>query len=116
MMADIEDENPSTENARNFYFPVVQAEITECSTYAVVFRLKSSPPYTITANGGLFVLPDHRSVCVTIPKKAVDSKTKIPLQIKVGLLVKRELLGGVYAYKLLLNVIQNGKRNNYNQM
>ena len=85
---DFEDEYPSVKDARDFYFPVVQAEITECSTYAVVCRLKSSPPYKITSSGGSFHLPDYPSVSVIIPKKAVASKTNIPLQIKVSLLAK----------------------------
>ncbi|XP_078383042.1 uncharacterized protein LOC144665649 isoform X2 [Oculina patagonica] len=82
-LSDIEDEYPSAKDAPDFYFPVVQVEISECSTYAVVCRLKSSPPYIITANGGLFTLPEYPSVSVDIPKKAVAPKTKIDLQIKV---------------------------------
>ena len=85
-ITDIEEEYPSAKDFPDFYFPVVQAEITECSTYAVVSRLKVSPSYTITSNGGSFSLPDYPSVSVTIPKKAVALKAKIPLQIKVGLL------------------------------
>ena len=85
---DFEDEYPSVKGAPDFCFPVVQAEITECSTYAVVCRLKSSPSYKITFNGGSFNLPDYPGVSVTIPKKAVGSKTNIPLQIKVSLLAK----------------------------
>ena len=83
---DIEDEYSSAEDFPDLYFPVVQVEITECSTYAVVCRLKSSPFYTITSSGGSFNLPGYPSVSVTIPKKAVAPKAKIPLQIKVGLL------------------------------
>ena len=85
-ITDIEDEYPSAEDIPDFYFPVVQADITECSTYAVVCRLKLSPPYTITSNGGSFNLPDYPSVSVTIPENAVAPKAKIPLQIKVGVL------------------------------
>ena len=99
---DFEDEYPAVKDACDFFFPVVQAEITECSTYAVVYRLKSSPPYTITSNGGLFNLPDYPSVSVTIPKKAVGSKTKIPLQIKVSLLAKGCGSEGVICTPLLL--------------
>ena len=94
-MTDIEDEYSSAKGAPNFYFPVVQVEITECSTYAVVFRLKSSPPYAITPNGGSFNLPDYPSVTVIIPKKAVSSKKKIPLKIKVGSFATVCSLGGV---------------------
>lgn len=93
-ITDIEDEYRSAKDVPDFHFPVVQAEITQCSTYAVVCRLKSSPPYTITSNGGSFHLPEYPNVCVTIPKKAVASKAKIPLQIKVGLLARGSGLEG----------------------
>lgn len=66
----------------------MQAGITECSTYAVVCRLKSSPPYIITPNGGSFNLPEYPNVCVTIPMNAVAQEAQIPLQIKVGLPVR----------------------------
>ena len=44
LITDIEDDYPSLKDIPNFYFPVVQVDITKCSTYAVVCRLKSSPP------------------------------------------------------------------------
>ena len=85
-ITEIEDEYPSAKDVPDFHFPIVQAVITECSTYAVVCRLKSSPSYEITPTGGSFNLPEYPSVCVTIPKEAVAPKAKIPLQIKVGIL------------------------------
>jgi len=85
-ITEIEDEYPSAKDIPDFHFPIVQAEITECSTYAVVCRLKSSPSYEITPSGGSFNLPEYPNVCVTIPKKAVAPIAKIPLQIKVGVL------------------------------
>ena len=80
---DFEEEYQSTQDILNFHFPVVQADITECATYAVVSRLHLSPEFTITSNGGSFVMPEYPSVSVTIPKKAVTSKTRIPLRLKV---------------------------------
>jgi len=85
-ITEIEDEYPSVKDIPDFHFPIVQAEITEGATYAVVCRLKSSPSYEITPNGGSFNLPEYPNVCVSIPKKAVAPKTKIPLQIKVSAL------------------------------
>ena len=96
MITDYEAECPSAKDVPDFYFPIVQAEITECSTYAVVCRLKSSPPYTITSNGGSFNVVEYPNVCVTIPKKAVASKVKIPLELKVGLLERGSGLEGGY--------------------
>ena len=82
LITDIEEESPSAKDL-DFHFPIVQAEITECSTYAVVCRLKPSPPYSITSNGGSFNVAGYSNVCVTIPKKAVPPKVKIPLELKV---------------------------------
>ena len=85
----MEDKYPSAKDVPDFHYPIVQAEITECSTYAVVSRLKSSPPYIITSDGGSFNLPEYPDVCVTIPEKAVALESQIPMKIKVGLLVLR---------------------------
>ena len=92
LITDIEDKYPSATDVPDFRYPVVQAEITECSTYAIVCRLKSSPSYNITSSGGSFNLPEYPDVCVTIPKKAVASKAKIPLQLKVGILLRGSAL------------------------
>ena len=89
LITDFEEEYPSAKDVAGLQFPVAQAEIRGCSTYTVVCRLKSSPTYTITSNGGYFNLPEYPNVCVTIPKKAVASKAKISLQIKVSLLLRR---------------------------
>ena len=66
------------------FFPVARVDITKCSTYAVVCRLKSSPPYTITSSGGSFSHPDYPGVTVTIPENAVAPEAKFPLELKVG--------------------------------
>jgi len=87
-LSDIEDEYPSAKDVPDLQFPFAQAEIFGCSAHTVVCRLKSSPPYTITSNGGSFNLPEYPNVFVNISKKVVASKAKIPLQIRVGLLVR----------------------------
>ena len=86
LVTDIEDDYPSPEDMPDFYFPVVQTDITECSTYAVVCRLKLSPSYTITSGGGTFTHPDYPGVTVMIPKKAVSPKARFPLHLKVGMI------------------------------
>ena len=80
---DFEEEYQSSQDIPNLHFPVVQADITECATYAVVSRLRLSPEFTITSNGGSFALPKYPSISVTIPENAVTSKTRIPLRLKV---------------------------------
>ena len=78
-----EDNHPSHMKITDFFFPVAQADISECSTYAVVCRLKASPTYTITSGGGSFSHPDFPGVTVTIPENAVTPKAKFSLELKV---------------------------------
>ena len=89
---DIDDEHPSHKEIRDIFFPVAQADINECSTYAVVCRLKSSPTFTITSTGGLFSHPDYPGVTVTIPKKAVAPESPFTLELKVGVIIKVHFL------------------------
>ncbi|XP_068705818.1 uncharacterized protein [Montipora foliosa] len=98
-LSDIVDDYPSPIDIPDFSFPVVQADITECSTYAVVCRLRLSPAYTITVKGGTFSHPDYPDVTIAVPKKAVPNKTKLPLQLKLQevcqkLFKKKKILPG----------------------
>ena len=77
------DDYPCPNNVP-YSFPVVIAGITKCSTYAVVSRLKSSPAYNITVSGGTFVHPGYPQVTITVPQDAVETETRLPLQLKVG--------------------------------
>ena len=80
---DVEDNHPSHMKIPEFFFPVAQADISECSAYAVVCRLKASPTYTITSAGGSFSHPDFPDVTVTIPEKAVGPNARFPFELKV---------------------------------
>ena len=84
-LTEIEDDLPSDVEIPDLFFPVAQGDISECSTYAVVCRLKVSPTYTITSKGGSFSHPDYPGVTVTIPENAVASNVKFPLMLKVGM-------------------------------
>ena len=84
-VTEIEDDFPSHVEIPDIFFPFAQADITECSTYAVVCRLKPSPTYTITSKGGSFSHPDYPDVTVTIPENAVAPNAEFPLELKVGL-------------------------------
>mgnify|MGYP000185194036 CR=1 FL=1 len=77
------DDYPCPNNVP-YSFPVAIAGITECSTYAVVSRLKSSPAYNITVSGGTFVHPGYPQVTITVPQEAVANETRLSLQLKVG--------------------------------
>ena len=87
-VTDIKDERPSHKDIPDLLFPVAQADINRCSTYAVVCRLKSSPSYTITSTGGLFSHPDYPDVAVTIPENAVAPKSPFTMELKVGVIKK----------------------------
>ena len=85
LVIDVESDYPSQEDIPTFFFPVAQTVITKGSTYAVVCRLKSSPTYTITCNGGSFSHPDFPGVTITIPENAVETEARYPLQLKVDM-------------------------------
>ena len=76
---------PSLVEVDDLNLPVAHAEISECSTYAVVCRLRSSPPFKITSSGGSFKHPDYPDVTVTIPENAVPSGTKFSVQLQVDM-------------------------------
>ena len=86
-LTEIEDDLPSDVEIPDLFFPVAQGDISECSTYAVVCRLKVSPTYTITSKGGSFSHPDYPGVTVTIPENAVAPRAEFPLELKVGLTI-----------------------------
>ena len=65
---------------------VLKFPITECSTYAVVCRLKSSLTYIITSSGGSCSHPDYPGVTVIIPDNAVAHTEKFPVELKVGVI------------------------------
>lgn len=83
LIADVDD-LPSSMEISKLLFPVARAHIAECSTFAVVCRLRSSPRYEITSKGGCFNHPDYPGVTVTFPKKAVQPNKKLSLALKVG--------------------------------
>ena len=86
LITEVKDDYPTDMEIPDFFFPFAEADITECSTYAVVCRLKSSPTYTITSSGGSFSHPDYPEVIVTIPEKAVTPAAKFPVELKVGVI------------------------------
>ena len=90
---DVEDNHPLHTKIPEFFFPVAQAYISECSAYAVVCRLKASPTYTITSTGGSFSHPDFPGVTVTIPENAVAPNAKFPLELKVQEVSDEEFKG-----------------------
>ena len=83
MRFELEEKHPPHVKIPDVFFPVAQTDISECSTYAVLCRLKVSPTFTITSGGGSFSHPDFPGVTVRIPKNAVALNAKFPLELKV---------------------------------
>ena len=80
---DFEDKHPPHMKIPDVFFPVAQADISECSTYAVVCRLKVSSTNIITSGGGSFSHPDFPGVEVTIPENSVAPEATFPFELKV---------------------------------
>ena len=80
---DFEDKHPPHMKIPDVFFPVAQADISECSTYAVVCRLKASSTNIITSGGGSFSHPDFPGVEVTIPENSVAPEATFPFELKV---------------------------------
>ena len=89
-----QDNLPSHMKIPDFFFPVAQADVSECSTYAVVCRLKASPIYTLTSDGGSFSHPDFPDVTITVPENAVAPEAKFPLELKVQEVSNEEFKAG----------------------
>ena len=80
---DFEGNHPPHMKIPDVFFPVAQADISECSTYAVVCRLKASSTNIITSGGGSFSHPDFPGVEVTIPENSVAPEATFPFELKV---------------------------------
>ena len=93
--SEIEDDFPSHMEIPDLFFPLAQADITECSTYAVVCRLKASSAFTITSKGASLSHPDFPGVTVTIPENAVAPTLKFPVELKVGVIAYVGLRGSL---------------------
>ena len=90
---DFEENHPSHMKIPDFFFPVAQADISECSTYAVVSRLKASPTYTITSCGGSLSHPDFPGVMIAIPENAVAPNSKLSVELKVQEVLNEDFEG-----------------------
>ena len=90
---DFEDNHPSHMKIPDFLFPVAQADISECLTYAVVSRLKASPTYTITSSSGSLSHPDFPGVIISIPENAVAPNSKLLVELKVQEVLNEDFEG-----------------------
>ena len=105
---DYEGNHSSHMKIPDVFFPVAQTDISECSTYAVLCRLKVSPTYTITSVGGSFSHPDFPGVTVKIPENAVPRNAKFPLELKVQEVQNAEFEGNGIFLGPVLRIKWNG--------
>ena len=91
LMSEIAGDYQSEDDIPDFLLPVAEAEIFQCSCYAVVCRLKRYE-FTITSKAAVFTIPDYPDVTVAVPKNAVPTREKIPIVLKVRKLSKETLL------------------------
>ena len=84
--ADIPDEHYSEQEVPDWMFPFAEAEtVTACSSFAVIWRLKSFTFYKLSPQVSDFTctVTEFRGVSVTIPHSSVPSSENFSLTIKV---------------------------------
>lgn len=84
-ISDLMKDLTSLSNIPDYLLPVAVSEITQCSTFAVVCRLKSYE-HTITSKGTEFCLPEYPLVRVAFPPNAVEQEEEMQVIVKVRLL------------------------------
>ena len=67
----------------DYFLPVAKFETTQCSTFAVVSRLKSNE-FTVTSDGKVLSLPEYPHFSVFIPHNAVQEGKKLHINVKVS--------------------------------
>ena len=70
--------------APDFSFPVAACKITQCSTVAVVCRLKSHR-HVVTSQESVLVWPEFPLAKVTFPPNAIPQEESLEVTAKVGM-------------------------------
>lgn len=74
-------------------FPIAEAEIKECSTFAVVYRLRTYKA-TFSAKGGKLSQDDFEGITVVVPKNATKTTFEFGLKVRLS--------GEIRAYTFIL--------------
>ena len=82
--SDIKEDYDFSGYAPDFSFPVAACKITQCSTFAVVCRLKSHR-HVVTSQESELVWPEFPLAKVTFPQNAVPQDESIEVTAKVGM-------------------------------
>ena len=79
----IADIPASSSDIPDYFLPVAEFKVTQCSTFAVVCRLKSNE-FTLTSEGKVLSLPEHPLFNVSIPENAVPKGEEHHFVVKVS--------------------------------
>ena len=82
LMSDIKEDYDLSGYAPDFFFPVAACKITQCSTFAVVCRLKSRR-HVVTSQESELVWPEFPLAKVTFPPNAVPKDESFEVTAKV---------------------------------
>ena len=84
-VSDLSKDLTSLSDIPDYLLPVAVSKITQCSTFAVVCRLKSYE-HTITSQGTELCFPDYPLVRVVFPPNAVEKEEELQVVVNVSLL------------------------------
>ena len=79
----ITDIPASSSDIPDYFLPVAEFKVTQCSKFAVVCRLKSNE-FTLTSEGKVLSLPEHPLFNVSIPENAVPKGEEHRVVVKVS--------------------------------
>ena len=83
-VSDIKEDFDLSGYAPDFSFPVAACKITQCSTFAVVCRLKSHR-HVVTSQESELVWPEFPLAKVTFPQNAVPQDESFEVTAQVGM-------------------------------
>ena len=84
LISDIQEEFDFFGHVPDFSFPVAACKITQCSTFAVICRLKSRR-HVVTSQESELVWPEFPLAKVTFPQNAVPQEESLEVTAKVGM-------------------------------
>ena len=79
---DIEGDYEKPEDVPDYRFPVAEAEIANCSTFAVVYRLHKYK-YEISSKGRTLAPDDFDGISVVFPRLATRTTFNLGLTVRV---------------------------------
>ena len=83
-LSDIKEDYDLSGYVPDFSFPVAACKISQCSTFAVVCRLKSRR-HVVTSHESELIWPEFPLAKVTFPQNAVPQEESLEVTAKVGM-------------------------------